>query len=370
MSDSGWWLDVPGGQAEGPYSTDEVRRLAAAGRVRRGLRVWSPFQQAWLPFRPILLWRGATRPAGRMFWAYLLVQSLVFLAVTALALGLLYVDSDLGLPDAAMLWVWSLVGPGLGLLSLTSLFAWRRAARALEASGELAAVLKVAATLFLVVGLFLSVFAIRAALVVIPTYSAVADWRYDAHIDKASGHIALQGDIGANFGRRVKDLLALAPDPVTVEIDSYGGLTNEALTAAEAIETRGDVTVIARNHCASACLIVLMGGERRLADADMALALHATSAVAPIRDRLFAWRLFTEGQRTDAYLLKRGMPKEFIDAANTAGPTQIYVLPAALALRRGVINGLVEGDRLLTDAEVELRLRTARGRLAPAERDP
>lgn len=369
MSDAGWWLASPaGGDAEGPYTTDEVRRLAATGRVRRGLRVWSPFQQAWLPFRPALLGRVARRPAGRLFWTYLAAQSLAFLAVAFLVIGLIYADSDLGFTGTALLWAWGLAGPALALLSLASLLAWRRAARALGSAGELGAVVSVAAGLFLVIGLLLSSFATRAALVMIPAQLAIEDWAYDARIDKASGQIAVKGEIGANFGRRIKELLALAPDPVTVEIDSYGGLTSEALTAAEAIEKRGGVTIVARNRCASACLIVLMGGEHRLADADLPLAFHATSSVAPIRDRFFAWAMIAEGKRADAYLLKRGVPKEFIDAANTAGPGKVYETPAVLALRRGVLTGVLDGNRRLTDAEVEDRLETARAGLAPADR--
>lgn len=367
MSDAGWWLAAPDG-AEGPFTTEEVRRLAASGRVRRGLRVWSPFQQAWLPFRPGLLGGVAARPAGGLFWIYLATQSLAFLAVAVLAICLIYADSDLGFTKDGRLWAWGLAGPGLAILSLASLLAWRRAAQALGPTGELGAVVSVAAALFLVLGLLISSFAIRAALVVIPAQLAIEDWAYDAHIDTASGQIAVSGEIGADFGRRIKALLALAPDPVTLEIDSYGGLTSEALAAAEAIEQRGGVTTVARNHCASACLIVLMGGEHRLADADLRLAFHATAAVTPIRDRFFAWTTIAEAERADAYLLKRGVPKAFIDAANKAGPGKVYETPAALALRSGILTGVLDGDRRLTDAEVEGRLRTARARLAPADR--
>ncbi|WP_310542478.1 DUF4339 domain-containing protein [Phenylobacterium sp.] len=368
MTEAGWWLASPaGGDAEGPYTTDEVRRLAATGRVRRGLRVWSPVQGAWLPFRPALLGRVAGKPAGMAFWTYLAAQSLAFLAATALLIGLIYADGDLGLTGSGLLWAWGLAGPGLAVLSIASLLAWRRAARALGTRRELAAVVSVAAGLFLVFGLLLSTFSIRAALVVIPAQLTIEDWTYDAHIDKASGQISVKGAIGVNFGRRMKELLALAPDPVTVEIESYGGLTSEALTAAEAIEKRGGVTVVARNHCASACLIVLMGAQHRLADADISLAFHASSAVAPVADRFFAWSLIAEGERADAYLLKRGVPKDYIDAANTAGPDQVYETPAALALRRGVLTGVLDGDRPLTEAEVEDHLETARPHLAPAD---
>lgn len=357
MSEGGWWLSTPGGEAEGPFSAEELRSRAATGKVGRGTRVWSPSAGAWLPFHSTVLGFRPGRPVGKGFFAFLVLQSLAFLAVWIGIVLLLRSENDLGLPRHIASPFWAASGIALAILSVGSLLAWWRASNALAASAELAAVLRVAAMLFLVVGLALASFEIRAAQVMIPVQNAVSDWLFEAGLDKSSGDIRLDGRIGPGFGRSVEALLAQAPTPTTIEITSSGGLLNEAMIAARAIEAQGDVTVVARDSCASACIIVLMGGQTRLADVDMPLEFHATAAVTPIKDRFFAWSVKDEGAKADAYLVTRGVPKELLETADRIGPGKVYAIPAPLAVGHGVLTGVLDGDRRLGKVEIEARAR-------------
>lgn len=151
----------------------------------------------------------------------------------------------------------------------------------------------------------------------------------------------IKGPVGRRFGAAVQQGLAQLSDPVQVEIDSPGGLLDEALRAGRAISARPGASVVARHWCASACLIVLMSGQQRLADRHTQLGFHAATPLAPPQDALFAWSFARQRRAAEAYLLDRGAPADLVARADRIGPRRVVTLTAAQALDRGVLTGVL-----------------------------
>lgn len=60
------------------------------------------------------------------------------------------------------------------------------------------------------------------------------------------------GQIDENFSQRLVQLLDNNPQVQLIEIESYGGLANQAYRAAQVLNQRG-IAVMVRGRCASAC---------------------------------------------------------------------------------------------------------------------
>lgn len=170
----------------------------------------------------------------------------------------------------------------------------------------------------------------------------------------AGSHVLrIRGFTGRGFAERL-NLLAAAPGLERVEIDSPGGLIDEASKAAQLIESR-KLEVVVRRTCASACMIVLMSADRRLADYDAAIAIHAAGAVSDGDDPLVSVGVRAQERRSDQYMVAHGMPRALLEEAEKVGNGKMVALPAAEALEQGILTGLLDGERPVTLEEARRR---------------
>src|SRR5262249_38468367 len=114
----------------------------------------------------------------------------------------------------------------------------------------------------------------------IPTayHVAVARLAYDKFtmgVDVLRHEIHIAGLIGPGLGRRLENFFDTHAGVRTISITSPGGLVDEGLRAAAAIERHRGVEVVARKECNSACLLILVSSSTRYADWSMNLGFHA-----------------------------------------------------------------------------------------------
>ncbi len=345
--DAPWWRIGPDGQPKGPYAADEIRTLLKRGRLRCSDPVWSPVGGQWTPLDRTQLLDGA--PSLRPPILALAAAALAYAAVVG---GLVFVGRvDLIDPrDPPSLWVlrslW--IGSALAVLLVTVAFVRlaRLSAARLGKRPRLAASLRVAAAGcgflggLITFGSLIDVTAEPQRLV------DAAGLRYTVEVVPDASRIVVSGGIGYGFAQAVQEALDQVADPVRVEIDSTGGLVEQALQVARAIEARPGATVVAGTDCNSACILVLMGGTHRLALEDNALGFHASSNVRAEPERFIVLgvdldRLLNEDQ-ADAYLIRRGVPADIVAESNRRGPRSVYFVNTATLLERGVLTGFAD----------------------------
>ncbi len=343
-ADGPWWRIGPDGRPKGPYAADEMRALLERGRVWCSDPVWSPVGGQWTPLDRTPLLDGAqpSRPP-------ILALAAAALAYAAVVGVLVFVGTGnlIDPKNPPSLWIlrslW--IGPAL-VVTLASValvrFARLTAAR-LRYRPRLSAGLRAAATVGGVVGGFLALGSLSDVTTAPQAIVRAAQMRYTVEVVPDTNRIVVSGGIGFDFAQAVREALGKVADPVRIEIDSTGGLVNEAVQAAQAIEARPGATVVAGESCDSACIVVLMGGTNRLASAGNVLGFHASSSVAAEAERFivlgFDLDRYLNEDQADAYMLRRGVPADIIAETNRRGTASVYFVPAETLLERGVLTG-------------------------------
>jgi hypothetical protein len=165
---------------------------------------------------------------------------------------------------------------------------------------------------------------------------------YEFEIVRRPDRIVAVGDIGRGFAADLDAALSAAPKVRVIEITSPGGLADEAIAASRLIE-EAKATVVAREQCDSACLVVLMAGARRFADPDLELGFHAGAPLGFGSPKLVDHLVEAVDAEVDAYLLKRGAPRSAIEAAQRKGPDELHYVAARELERQGVLRTLAAG---------------------------
>jgi hypothetical protein len=155
------------------------------------------------------------------------------------------------------------------------------------------------------------------------------------------GTIGIAGGIGPGFAEDLKAALAQHPNFTRIVITSQGGLVSEAMAAARMLEGR-HATVVARWQCDSACVIILMAGERRLALKGMIVGFHAVSPLVARDDPVLKRIVDHQRRAMYGFLIGRGVPPSLIEAAERLGPGGLNAVPADTLVDLGVLNGLVD----------------------------
>jgi hypothetical protein len=129
------------------------------------------------------------------------------------------------------------------------------------------------------------------------------DWsvNYDAHRKT----LVLAGEYQFGVATALVEALDHYPDAHTVELEGPGGLANEGLAIAHAIQNR-DLVTHAIGDCESACTLAFVAGRERFVGENASLGFHAVSA--PV----FTIDLNAE---YDRYLASRGVEEPFIRRA-------------------------------------------------------
>ncbi|MES2294085.1 MAG: GYF domain-containing protein [Pseudomonadota bacterium] len=360
---SGLWQVSDRGLTKGPYTASMLQQRVDSGQISPSALVWKDGMPAWQPlplhFRiptgapaphPLHALAPAVPDRKLVRWLCLAVMAVTFAVSYA---GL--IDTDTATPAAfaairlAIVVVIAAAGTGAALL-------WWRAAKIAERAGSsrswwkvLTVTGSVAVAAILLVMLANLPFAYRLQV-------ARAGYRdFTLETDAASGTIRMDGIIGPGFARQLGAALKTTPGINTIEIDSIGGLVDEALTAARDIERHGGLTVAAGTTCNSACLIVFMSGEKRIAPLDLVFGFHATAPITTIKGVYRLEELAKGGEAADRYLISRGVPAAFVKGARSLGPSKLYQVSAVRMAQAGAVTQLTDDGEPVTLAEGEWR---------------
>ncbi|MFT4250893.1 MAG: DUF4339 domain-containing protein [Caulobacter sp.] len=359
------WCVADGDVVLGRYSEEDVRRGAARGDFPPWAKVWREGMADWAPIGRLFP-EARKRARGRGFrllgaW----VLALAYLATVCVSIAFLYFDALSFVDLRTEFAVWLGVGLATGILALAAPLVWIRSAR----RGEGAGALRILGVLAMVIGVTLSAMLLL---------QAPAVWRlvrikgpqveHAFSYEPKSRVLSIYGEIGLGFAHDLRVQLERHPEVRRVDITSIGGLVEEALRAGRELADRKGLTVAARARCASACVIVLMGGDQRLADYDMDIEFHA-SAHDPQFDSPHArvgGRILDRDARR--FMEPRGVFKKGLDEADRLGPGKLYRVPAADLVAGGMLAGLLdEDDRRLTPAQARARVLEEYGEpLSPA----
>lgn len=352
-----WWHVAEKGAVVGPLASDEVRDGLLKRRWSPAAVVWTPRLDGWRPIR-VNFPEARRGPAGRLaFAARLALATLLAWAAAAAVVALIYADVSDRVPLAWLFVVWIAAGAALAVgATFAAVGWWRLTARMSARAPEAAAVFRIAVVFLISSAGLLSFVELRQAPAIRDVSRARAHYAYVVRSDPATRTVTVEGAVGYGFAKAVNRELARVGRPAVLEIDSPGGLADEALAAAEAIEASGGVKVVARGQCDSACVLVLMSGAERMADYDMSIGFHAVAPVVDTDDRLLEWVVVQQGRKVDAYLRRRGVAAADLAEARRIGPARVHAKPAVDLAAEGVLTGLLDGPRRVSVDEARARL--------------
>jgi hypothetical protein len=151
--------------------------------------------------------------------------------------------------------------------------------------------------------------------------------------------------IGPGLASEVSKRLNANTGIETVEINSIGGLINEALEVARLIQANGELNTKATQTCNSACIVVFMAGNKRFSAHDLEFGFHATSAITKLGGIYDQQAIDSEGKSAVEYLKKRGIPEEYIAGARAKGAKSLYMVPAVSMAEVGAVSELLVGEK-------------------------
>lgn len=342
MSEPCWHVRSPRGRW-GPLRDGDVREGVRLGRFGPGALAWRRGLPSWQP----LVMHFPPLPRRSDTWK--LVAGLAgvgVLGAASVGLHLTGLERFGSLRLGLAVWGATL----LVLLPLAFWVAWRgwRRARRLQPFRPLAAGAQRMASL-VVLMLAAGVALVQAVTmpVLYPTLllrEGFRDYRIEVVDDGDGRQLQVAGLIGPGFSQSLSQALAASPGVHTVVLSSPGGLVDEALLGAGVLHGAG-VTAIARRECDSACVILLLGAQRRLADWDLALGLHAVSDLR--RDVADAGQPAVENmaERAWNFMRAQGIPQAVLDEAEGYQANELLPVPAIDLVEAGALHGLTDGGR-------------------------
>ena len=356
MTDQSWWHVRQGAFTAGPIDQVEVDQLIAWGRLRAGARVWRSGMPGWAPIAahfalpdgepesaaPV---QPAQPPRRRTFrWPHALALAVSSAAVWAGVAGMLFLFLSASLLEAPPLTaalMWAAAGVATTAALVVSVALWLRLwSRLAGRFSELGGVLSIGAVILSLPVAFFAALQLMQTDFIRRQAAEVSGYTYEITAEPETRTVNVYGTVGPGFARELAKVLRTVGRPATVVVNSSGGLTNEALEAARALGRDQGVTVIAHEQCDSACILLLMGGEKRYADKGMTLGFHAGS---PIVEGGLT-HLLEEGEldaEANAFMIARGIPKTYLERAAAAGADKLVDVPAGELVKAGVLTGEV-----------------------------
>lgn len=153
--------------------------------------------------------------------------------------------------------------------------------------------------------------------------------------DPAARVLRVDGIIGPDFEKDVRDALLRDPRIRQVVVRSPGGMRAPALRVADFINRRG-VTVRVDGKCASACVLLWATASSREMTATSRIGLHRSSLdeSLPIPDSMRQELMRRNDRETDDVLLKAGFPTDVV-AVGSATPASTMAWFDPHRLRQG-----------------------------------
>ncbi len=150
--------------------------------------------------------------------------------------------------------------------------------------------------------------------------------------------IYLSGNLNYGISEKVKDLLSLNLNVDSIVLESSGGLLYEGAELSRLVLTRS-LNTYTYEHCASACTIVFISGNRRYISSTAKLGFHQYSYSRP--SELIDLNLFKEQVDDAKFFNRRGVKTEFTDKMYNAKSEDMWYPSTQELLKYGVIHKVV-----------------------------
>ena len=175
--------------------------------------------------------------------------------------------------------------------------------------------------------------------------------RYQITTDPVTQTVQIKGTIGPGLDARLRHELSISARIKTVEIDSPGGLVDEALSLASTIQSL-NLDTRAIGTCNSSCIIVFMSGRERIAPRSLKFGFHAVGEITRVTGAYNIETLADIGKKSDAYLRSRGIPEKFLAQTKKAGKDALEFVSAIDLAESGAVTLLIDagGKVALADA--------------------
>lgn len=376
------WHVSEQGQAYGPYTTEMLQSRIKSGRFTRQALVWRPDFSAWQPIKIHFSWPAESIPIVSEQAAATSSQTVV----KTIGVHARWAVSGLSLFSLALLLLvravsddWSpAAGVAIKIVLLVAMavsggaaaYLWWRRLQIAPYSPKKVGLVRIAiifgGTLFAVL-----IFILAAQMPDIYRVQIARESfrHYTVDVNGGTGTLSIRGLIGPGLASNISQHLKANAAIRIVEIDSIGGLVAEAVKVAKVIERHGDLATRNAGTCNSACVIVFMAGERRIAPVEASFGFHATSAITKLNGVYDLESLTAEGEQAAAYLLRRGVPEKFVSKARAAGSKSIYTVSSVqMANAKAVTHLTRDGEGIgLDEAKwIDLLQRLKRSKVNPA----
>jgi hypothetical protein len=365
MSDaiSELWHVADGGKSFGPYTTNMLQDRINRRRFSKSALVWKGGFSSWQPIvlhfvvddapavghekRRVTSAPAKRTPMSYIAWFILVVTGLLF---TLVATG--YSASNEWGASYYLLSRIGVVFAMLGLGAATAFLWWRKAGTVTNErrAGILRAVIVVGGSAIAIAGFAA---AMNTPLLYRLQIARQSYNHYSVNVDVGTGVLSVKGLIGPGLASEVSRQLRANAAIKTVAINSTGGLVQEALDIAREVQNHGGLTTEVREACNSACILIFMSGEKRLAPYDLDFGFHATSSVTPLSGVYNLESLDVQGAEAGSYLVSRGVPKAFVSEAQALGPQKLYSVSAIRMADAGAVTGLLYDGQAVSVAKAK-----------------
>jgi hypothetical protein len=360
------WHVAEGGKTHGPYTFDMLRDRFNNGRFSKSALVWKNGLPSW---QPIVLHFSAVEAPAPPAPAERVVQPVVrnrlsalfyvrwtLLAATILFFCLVVTGNAASNELSAHSYLLVRLGvvAAMALTAIAAAILWWRYASVSTGRDKATGLIRagvVICSIAVVIATFAS--AMNTPLLYRVQIARESYNHYSVKVDIASGTLFIEGLVGPGLAREVSQQLRSNAAIKTVAINSIGGLVEEAMQTAHAIQGHGGLTTRAWGVCNSACILVFMSGEKRAADRDLVFGFHATSTVTPMSGIYNLEALDAEGAEASKYLASRGVPEAFISGARALGPGKLFSVSAIRMADVGAVTNLLDNGEPLSIARAK-----------------
>ncbi|MCX5516107.1 hypothetical protein C3941_25145 [Kaistia algarum] len=232
---------------------------------------------------------------------------------------------------------------GRALLLAVAIFATLTIARLFRRMGRPAgagALLAVAVLLLISEGIGAGASVRRLPLALDEASAIAAMDPFELRYEAATGVLAIRGNITPGLTDAILEVEKASGPLRAIEITSDGGLVDEALAVADIIRQRG-LTVIVRETCASACIILAVASPEAYAEEGLNLGLHAIYALTDDQSETSIYAAEQARLRYRDFLLAKGLSEELLEEADEYGPDELLLVPAEDLVHVGIMKGLV-----------------------------
>jgi ATP-dependent protease ClpP protease subunit len=166
----------------------------------------------------------------------------------------------------------------------------------------------------------------------------------DANVTVLTGsRVRIDGTIGPNLMRDFMALERTSGPLLGLEINSPGGLVDEALKLARFVE-KARIPVIVRYECLSACVLVAVASPASYAEEGAIFGFHQTAPVADITSEIAIFGMAEADKEANSFMRDHGVPEEVLREANRYEPDSMYLMTASEMVEAGTIEGILPNE--------------------------